>query len=262
MSLIHDALKKAASTQQAQDAGPSPSPSPTAPIKPGEPSASLLLAQAIGIVILLLLLLGVGIWWIWGGLNRQPEQEPPPAPSVSETKASPTTPPDISKSAKIEPPASPKPAPAPSPAPANADSASGWEPSEDLVKAVMETPLVGGTQEEDIVEILDAQPAGDTAPALQAEQSMPAAQIIEVSRPAPAAQPPKANAAIQRLVKAIEIRGVGRGRVLLLLPGAGEAVAFQPGALVDGASGLYLEAIETDRITFRDAQGRSYEKAR
>jgi hypothetical protein len=126
----------------------------------------------------------------------------------------------------------------------------------------METPLDGGTQEEDIVEVLDAQPADNTAPVLQAGQAQPAAQIIELPRSIPAAQPPKANAAIQRLVKAIEIRGIGRGKALLLLPGAGEAVAFQPGALVDGASGLYLEAIEADRITFRDAQGHSYDKAR
>jgi hypothetical protein len=233
MSLINDALRKAQNNVRTGD----PRSAQPSEVPPTTRSFAMI-AVAVGVTIVLLFALCV--WFFVSAFSGSEDGEAglaqAPAPVVAPVAA----------------PASPAPTPAKAPMPAA-------DVREDaVVLATIEESLLPPTAAPEPPPV--AQPA---PPPQKRDAEKPSVGDVKDAREAEATPPAQSlDANTLAFVYSIELRGVGRGRALLFLPGDLEAKAYSAGSLVDGNTGLKLEAIEDDRLVFIDREGRRYVKTR
>ncbi|MFA5258301.1 MAG: hypothetical protein WC360_09125, partial [Opitutales bacterium] len=233
MSLINDALKKAQAASRPAGAVGSPA---TEPVRSAPPT-SRLLAQAITIMGVILLLLSLAVWGAIAAYNmgqadgNAPAPETPVAASPAPVKAAASP---ASESAIEQPEADQVHLP-PDNVPLIQTIAQGVD------KAVALPP--------ELEQALQPAPAAAPAPAASVIAAAPAP---ETAAPVALAEAPSVPSApdpkIAEFVQSIQIRGAGRGKILLFIPGSLEAQAYAPGSVLDCDTVLRLQSIEADHI--------------
>jgi len=199
------------------------------------------------VMSIILVLLSVAIWWLFSAINGQKEtadNKAPPAPVATNVTAQPPVSPEADK-----------PAATAEPRPASPIKNITNKLEHDAIPPELEKELLPEPPPT-IVEALDEP--------LQAPEITQALieEVPEVEAAAPTPTPDGPDPKIAEYVQSIQIRGVGRGKVLLYIPGTIEAEAYAPGSLLNCDIELRLKSIEQDYILINDAKGRTYRKAR
>ncbi|MBN1404854.1 MAG: hypothetical protein JW942_10365 [Opitutales bacterium] len=233
MSLINDALKKAQANSQTAAASSNDGSAPNSMQRRATPPPSQSLAQWMAIIGILALVFTVASWGRADkdGSNKDEQAAKKLASDATESPAAQT--PEAA-------------------APAQQAPTGPITRTKEAIAASEEL----NADLDDVLgkEGVPAQP--------EASQQTVAAAIEQA--PAPVVEKPQApmpDDSIARFVDSIQVRGAGRGKVLLLVPGQTEATAFTPGMLVDATREVYLAEIGKGRLVFKDARGVPYAKA-
>jgi hypothetical protein len=85
------------------------------------------------------------------------------------------------------------------------------------------------------------------------------------ARPLPPSEPPTLaipapDTKIAEFVQSIQIRGAGKSKILLFVPGTAEAVAYAEGDTIDSAYELVIVSLTARSLVFEDARGVRYTK--
>jgi hypothetical protein len=248
VSLINDALNKAREEETAS-AAPKPA---NVRAKDAVMSQGKLVGLALcmcGVIIILLSVIIVAILHLF---NKS-------APVVSETSA-----PVVSVAASVKPAVAPLPAQA-------AQTEKPKTTATVVAPQPSEPPAVPAKPVEAVKE--PAHPAQSAASPLAVQppvakpveqvpppQAAPVAAAPELRPTPPAPKIEGADPKIAEFVQSIQIRGVGRSKVLLAIPGREEAAAYAEGDAIDCAYPLTLLSIEPRKLVFVDADGRKYGK--
>jgi hypothetical protein len=256
MSLINDALNKARGEEAARNG---PNPKNAAPAEVSASSQARLVALALtflGVTVILLAVIVVAIVWIF----QRPVQQVPAAPVIATEKTVP---------AKAAPPAPTLPVKVDLPAPAS-------KPVE-ASAPVQKSPVVAANPPSASaslpVKVAPMPVVPPSAPLLSAPESTkpvtPVLPVVQTAAPeARPAEPPAPPApriegpdpAIAGYVKDMQVRGVGRTKALLVLPGSSETSAYAEGDAIEGPHPLKLVSVSPRKLVFADERGNSYTK--